>query len=278
MEARIFAIEEFSVFDGPGIRTSVFLSGCPLKCTWCHNPEGQEREDLVLRTQNGCTHCGACERHARDGSFTEASIAACPRGLLRHASRVYTPESLCARLENLFPILRDAGGGVTFSGGEPTASPDFLLAVLDLLSGKTHRAVQTCGFAPEVFFKELLSHCDHLLYDLKIVNDSLHKHYTGVSNALILANFKTLAASGLSFTVRTPLIPSVTDTEENLSAIAALLKEAGVGEIELLPYNRAAGSKYPLAGRTYAPDFDEARPVRPHTEIFARAGIQAKIM
>ena len=167
---------------------------------------------------------------------------------------------------------------MTFSGGEPTASPDFLFAVLDLLRGKTHRAVETCGYASEQVFSSLLSRVDYLLFDIKIVNDNLHKRYTGVSNAPILANFKRLAQSAVPFVVRTPLIPAVTDTEENIRAIAALLSSAGVTNIELLPYNRAAGSKYPLAGRTYAPDFDEALPVCPHTEIFEAHGIHAKII
>ena len=113
---------------------------------------------------------------------------------------------------------------------------------------------------------------------IKIVNDDLHKRYTGVSNAPILANFKTLVASGVPFTVRTPLIPSVTDTEENLRAIAELLAAAGVTAIELLPYHRAAGSKYPLAGRIYTPDFDESLPVHPRTEIFSQYGIRASII
>ena len=278
MEARVLAIEEFSVFDGAGMRTTVFLSGCPLRCTWCHNPEGQTAEDLILRSPNGCTHCRACEVQAENGRFTEKSVAACPHGLLRHASKVYTPMSLVARLENLLPILNAAGGGVTFSGGEPTASAPFLFAVLDLLHGKTHRAVETCGYTEKDTFAALLTRCDHVLFDIKIVNDDLHKHYTGVSNVPILANFKTLTESGVPFTVRTPLIPSVTDTEENLRAIAELLQTAGVDTVELLPYHRAAGSKYPLAGRVYTPDFDESLPVHPRTEIFSAYGIRASII
>ena len=106
----------------------------------------------------------------------------------------------------------------------------------------------------------------------------MHKRYTGASSAPILANFKRLSQSAVPFAIRTPLIPTVTDTEENIRDIASLLSSAGVTEIELLPYNRAAGAKYPLAGRTYAPDFDETLPVRPHTEIFAEHGIRAKII
>lgn len=117
-----------------------------------------------------------------------------------------------------------------------------------------------------------------MLFDTKIVNDDLHKQYTGVSNISILANFKALAKSGLPFVVRTPLIPGVTDTEKNLCAIAALLASEGVASMELLPYNKAAGSKYPLAGRIFAPHFDQTVPVTPHTEIFAEHGIRAKII
>ena len=281
-KALVFSIEEFSVFDGPGIRTSIFLKGCPLRCEWCHNPEGQSFENTVLRSPNGCLGCGACEKYASfsDGkiSYTEESIKRCPRNLLRYSAIEYTPEELYCILEKNFAILNSAGGGVTFSGGEPTANPEFLLACLALLRGKVHRAVQTSGFcAPSVFEKTLIE-ADYFLFDIKIVDDLLHKKYTGASNACIIQNFKALAKSQKPFVIRTPLIPGVTDTEKNITEIAELLSENGVNYIELLPYNRMAGAKYSLIGEVYSPSFDGSLEVKVRDDIFHSYGIKTKMI
>lgn len=277
--ALVFSIEEFSVFDGPGIRTSVFLMGCPLRCEWCHNPEGQGFENFILRSPNGCIKCGNCFKYAiQDGGktiFTEDSIKKCPNSLLRYCAKQYTPEELIAKLEKSIPILNASGGGVTFSGGEPTSSPAFLLECLSLLEGKTNRAVQTCGYCSPSVFDKVLKNCDYMLFDIKLVDEELSKRYTGVSSAPILQNFRTLASSGKKFVIRTPLIPGVTDTEENINAIARLLAENGVKYIELLPYNKMAGSKYRLAGKDFDPSFDETVPVVIRTEIFNQYGIEA---
>lgn len=277
--ALVFSIEEFSVFDGPGIRTSVFLMGCPLRCEWCHNPEGQGYKNFILRSQNGCLKCGNClkfaERSGDKSIFTEDSIKNCPQNLLRYCAKKYTAEKLCAKLEKNIPILNASGGGITFSGGEPTSNHNFLLECLSLLEGKTNRAVQTSGYCEQSVFAKILDNCDYMLFDVKLVDDALHKRYTGVSNHVILENFRTLASSGKNFVIRTPLIPTVTDTEANSEKIARLLCENGVKYIELLPYNKMAGSKYSLAEKVYQPSFDESCPVALRTEIFARYGIEA---
>ena len=253
--------------------------GCPLRCEWCHNPEGQGFENFILRSPNGCIGCGNCFKHAvTDGGktlFTEKSIKNCPNALLRYCAYEYTSDELCAKLEKNLSILNASGGGVTFSGGEPTSSHRFLLDCLTRLNGKTNRAVQTCGYCSPSVFNEVLENCDYMLFDIKLVDDSLSKKYTGVSNAVILQNFRTLVSSGKDFVIRTPLIPGVTDTEENTEAIARLLKDHGVGYIELLPYNKMAGSKYSLAGKTFKPSFDESVPVVIRNEIFAKYGIEA---
>ena len=277
--AKVFSIEEFSVFDGPGMRTSVFLMGCPLRCEWCHNPEGQGFDNFILRSPNGCIECGNCQRHAKiDGRktiFTEESLRSCPNALLRYCAEEYTSEALCKKLERSLPILNASGGGVTFSGGEPTASHEFLLECLTLLKGKTNRAVQTCGYCTPDVFERVLAECDYMLFDLKLIDDALSKRYTGVSNAPILQNLRTLAKSGKEFVIRTPLVPGVTDTEENTEAIARLLEDNGVKYVELLPYNKMAGSKYRLAGRVFAPSFDESVPVAIRKELFSKHGIEA---
>lgn len=278
----VFSIEEFSVFDGPGIRTSVFLMGCPLRCEWCHNPEGQGFSNSIVRSPNGCVGCGSCLAYSEitNGKrhYTEKSIKNCPNNLLRYCAVEYSAEELCERLYKNLAILNASGGGVTFSGGEPTSSPEFLLECLSLLDGKTNRAVQTCGYCSAAVFDRVLEACDYMLFDVKLVDGAMHKKYTGVSNALILENFRRLAKSGKAFVIRTPLIPTVTDTEENIRGIAELLSENGVKYIELLPYNKMAGSKYKLVGREYEPSFDGSIPVSIRTEIFAEYGIEAKII
>lgn len=281
-ECLVFSIEEFSVFDGPGIRTSVFLMGCPLRCEWCHNPEGQAFSDRILRSENGCAHCGACRRFAREANgetvWTEASLRACPQGLLRHCATRFTSEALCRRLEQSLEMLNASGGGVTFSGGEPTAHPAFLSECLTLLEGKTDRAVQTSGYCENTVFRSILSRCDRMLYDIKLVNSEQHRRYTGVSNEPILENLRTLAASGKPFSIRTPLIPTVTDTEENLRDIAALCASLEIDRVELLPYNRMAGAKYSLVGKTYSPSFNGDLPPEPRLELFAAYGVNAVIL
>ena len=277
--ALVFSIEEFSVFDGPGIRTSVFICGCPLRCEWCHNPEGQSYKNHIVRSPNGCIKCGECVKRSIEVNgkreFSEDSINNCPNNLLRYCAVEYTPESLCKKLERNFKILNN-GGGVTFSGGEPTSNPEFLLDCLKLLEGKTHRAVQTCGYCKPELFEQVLDNCDYVLFDVKLIDDTEHRKYTGVSNKWILQNFKTLVESGKDFVVRTPLIPTVTDTENNIRGIAELLSANGVNYIELLPYNKFAGSKYQLDGRVYSPSFDENVPVEFRHEIFKEYGILSK--
>ena len=275
----VFSIEEFSVFDGPGIRSTVFLKGCPMRCEWCHNPEGQSFENPVIRSQNGCVSCGECFKRAEkiDGKavFGADSVANCPQNLLRYCAVEYTADELCAKLSKNFAILNSSGGGVTFSGGEPLANHNFLLECLMKLKGKTHRAVQTCGFCSEEVFARVMDECDHLLFDVKLIDNSLHKRYCGVSNKPILKNLQALASSGKNFVIRMPMIPAVTDTEDNVRAVARTLRETGIKYIELLPYNKMAGAKYPLAGMEYAPSFDGDVAPRMRFEIFEEYGIRA---
>lgn len=277
----VFAVEEFSTFDGPGIRTTVFLQGCPLRCMWCHNPEGQSFANFVLRSPNGCVGCGKCGENAQQINgrlyYTQQSIQNCPNHLLRWCSEEYTPQELVERLKKNFSLL-NPDGGVTFSGGEPLAHPEFLLACLRMLKGKTDRALQTSGYASPEVFRSVLKEVDRVLFDIKLVDGKLHLAYTGVSNKRILKNFTILRNSGIPFVVRTPLIPGVTDTQENLKAVAELLHSNEVSYIELLPYNPMAGAKYPLAGMKYTPGFDEKAQINFGLDIFKEMGITAKVV
>lgn len=245
----VFSIEEFAVNDGPGIRTTVFLKGCPLRCAWCHNPEGQRREPQPL-TKQGRTE------------ISGYSIDA---------------EALATRIRRDEDIFRDSGGGVTFTGGEPLMQAEFLCEVLDRLTD-IHKAVETCGYASEQTFKRVLERVDYMLFDVKLVDSELHKRWTGVGNELIKANLKTLCESGKPFVARVPLIPGVNDSAENMEATAELLVGAkGLERVELLRYHKTAGAKYPMVGMEYKPDFDEDAEPAIH-DTFTEKGIKLLIL
>ena len=173
---KVFSIEEFSVFDGDGIRTTVFLKGCPLRCSWCHSPEGQSCAREYLRSPNGCLQCGKCLNatflQTGKRELSEYSVSACPRNLVRSCGEEYTSEKLVEKLEKNLDILNGSGGGVTFSGGEPLMQADFLFECLTLLQGKTNRGLQTTGFCKQSTFEKILTQTDLVLYDLKLSNFS----------------------------------------------------------------------------------------------------------
>jgi pyruvate formate lyase activating enzyme len=282
MLGRIFSIEEFSIYDGPGVRTSVFLKGCPMRCSWCHNPEGQLFDKEIVRSPNGCIECGSCTANAvcDNGRFryTEASIKACPMKLLRYSGEDVDSAELVLRIMKNERMLKMLCGGVTFSGGEPLSQSDFLFDVLSRLDGRLHRAIQTSGCVSENVFAKSLTLADYFLYDLKIIDKNDHITHIGVPNENIINNFRLLAKSGNPFTVRIPLIPAVTDTERNISDICMLMNECGVDYAELLPYNNMAGGKYKLVGREYRPTFDEKIPCESRVDIFKKYGIGVKIL
>lgn len=276
----VFSVEEFSVYDGPGIRTSVFLKGCPLKCSWCHNPEGQSPDIQIIRSPNGCSGCNNCVKTAliKNGQyiFTEKSIKSCPRNLLRICGEKISNVDLCQKLMKNERILSN-GGGVTFTGGEPFMQSEFLFECLQQLKGKLHTAIQTSGYCSEKEFDTALNLADYFLYDLKLADETLHKKYTGLSNSVILRNFIALTKSGKDFTVRIPLIPGVTDTDSNITALAKILRDYGVDYVELLPYNKMAGGKYKMLQKEYRPDFDEKAEINTNEDIFKKFGIEIKI-
>lgn len=281
MKGIVFSVEEFSVFDGPGIRTTVFLKGCPLKCSWCHNPEGQCKETEIMRNTNGCLHCGNCTKYGtiKNGKvfYTDESVKNCPKNLLRKCGTEYTPEQLCKKLLKNKRIL-EHGGGVTFSGGEPLLQNEFLEECLKLIKGKLNTAVQTSGYCDNKIFENVMSLADYFLYDLKIADDAMHKKYVGASNKNIRNNYEALAKSGKDFVTRIPLIPGVTDTEKNISELAEYMKSNGVCYAELMPYNKMAGGKYASVGRVYKPAFDPDMQPQTHEEIFEKYGIKIKVL
>lgn len=275
----VFDIRRFSTHDGDGVRTTVFLKGCPLRCLWCHNPEGLVFGRRPLWVRARCIGCGSCVQHARHGGVAPGAdglalrpdapedwddvFDACPTGALRWDAREMSVG------EAVEEVLRDRvffqhGGGATLSGGEPLLQPAFAAALLEALRAEgVHTALETSLYAAWEQAESVLAQTDLVYCDLKLVSDGEHRRLTGVSNAPILANIRRLLAAGRRVIVRTPLIPGMTATAENIAGIARFLHACRPDvEYELLNYNPLAPAKYPLVGMTFAPGED----IRPFSE------------
>lgn len=249
MIGTIFDIKEFALHDGPGPRVTVFLKGCPLRCRWCHNPEGLSPKPQLMVKENLCTHCGRCRipcTHPSCAPF-DRCLHACPNGLVSVSGETVEAAVLVERLRPNLELVQSMGGGVTFSGGEPLMQADFLLELCELLS-PFHKTLETSGFAKAEIFSKVCQKMDYVMMDLKLADPTEHKRQTGVDNAVILQNFRWLKQSGIPFRIRTPLIPNITDTDENLSALAELIGDC---EWEKLDYNPFAGAKYSMLGMQF---------------------------
>lgn len=272
----IFDIKQLSVFDGPGIRTTVFLKGCPLRCMWCHNPEGLSYKPQIMRSGNGCLHCGRCEaacRHPDACVVCGDCIRACPKNLIRICGQEVTAQWLADHLLKDKEYLAQVGGGVTFSGGEPLGQPHFLMECLERLEG-VHTCIETSGCCRPDVYKRAVDLLDYVIMDLKLMDEEKHIHYTGCSNQMILQNLEYLKESGRTFRIRIPVIPGVNDDRENFERTAVVLKGApGLELLELLPYHVTAGAKYSMVGMEYNPEFDEGLQPRLDLSVFEKAGI-----
>lgn len=245
MKGMIFDIKEFAVHDGDGLVATVFLKGCPLKCLWCHNPEGQSFNKEIMVRKNSCKHCGQCKQkcdHAECQPFKRC-VHICPDNLVKIVGEEIDSKQLALRILKNKNIM-DA---VTFSGGEPLAQGEFLLEVINHLEGLKVN-IETSGYCDSELFKKVLEKVDFVFYDVKIADEQLHKKYTNVSNKQILKNLEILKASNKPCLIRTPLIENITDTQENLRKIQELIQDL---PWQKLPANKLAAVKYQMLEREY---------------------------
>jgi pyruvate formate lyase activating enzyme len=273
---RITHIQKYALEDGPGIRTTVFLKGCPLECAWCHNPENIRREPEMVILESRCIRCGECLAVClRNGDAAAtmgtpgpdaraiavpadcdccgACVVACPTGARTLLGREYTRQELLGEILRDRAFYEESGGGLTLSGGEPLAQFSFVRDLLAAAKAEgVHTALDTCGFAPERQVAELLPFVDLFLYDLKLLDEERHRRFTGVSNAIILDNLRRLDAQGAVLWLRVPVIPGVNDEPGELEAIAELAATLpAIRQINLLPYHRTAMGKFRRLNRPY---------------------------
>lgn len=218
----LFRIKKFALHDGPGIRTTLFLKGCPLSCPWCHNPEGIDPRPQIL---SRCPSSG--KGHEKVG-------------------RVMAADALMGEIEKDLIFYDESGGGVTFSGGEPLFQPQFLESILALCNQREiHAALDTSGFAPAGVVDRMLPRLQLILFDLKVMDADRHRRLTGVSNRIILENLQRIDASGTPLRIRVPLIPGMTDDADNLEAIVRFAGSLqSVQGVDLLPFHRTGAAKY----------------------------------
>lgn len=281
----IFHVMRFSLRDGPGIRTTVFLKGCPLRCSWCHNPEGQSFGPSLMFFEERCRHCGDCALVCPHG-LTECEacgrcVEACVAEARQLAGHPMSVAEALAEIERDVVFFDESGGGVTLSGGEPLAQPEFAGALLAACRARgIHTALDTCGMAPADVLLRVAAHADLVLFDLKAMRGGLHVEYTGAPNTAILGNLEALAAAGRSVIVRYPLIPGVNDDDGELRAMAEFLRPLGLRRLDLLPYHRMGIDKYRRLGiRCPLEVFPSPDPARADevAEALRRQGLEVRM-
>lgn len=284
IQGMVFDIQRFSVHDGPGIRTTIFLKGCPLRCPWCQNPESQNVEPELFFTEALCILCSKCvescpnklhailegKRIIQRNSCAKCGkcVEACCTGALELKGRLMTVWEVIAEVLKDKDYYERSGGGVTLSGGEPLLQPTFCIEVLkECKALELHTAIETCGYASPQVVERVIDLVDLIMYDLKHIDSKIHRKAVGVGNELVIQNLKRAVERGISVLVRMPLIPGFNDTHDNLVQMADFLKVLGTDEVEILPYHTYALAKYKALGVEYPlrdisiPSEDELRRV-----------------
>jgi pyruvate formate lyase activating enzyme len=291
-------IQKYCIHDGPGIRTTVFMKGCPLRCWWCHNPEGLSQQSEIVFFEGRCIKCGICREvcQARTANQTKEGseqnrdycilcgrcVSACPTGARQMVGTRMTSAEVVTEILKDRIFYDDSGGGVTFSGGEPLAQPGFLKELLEQCQARgIHTAVDTCGYAPRVHLLAIAPMTNLFLYDLKIMDDVKHRQYTSISNTTILENVVALGAVHDNIWIRVPIIPGINDDDENLDALAQFAASiGGVRQVNLLPYHKTGIAKFKRLGQKYRLE-DIYEPVPEQIERFRQKlciyGLTAKI-
>ena len=262
MTGNIFAIQRYSLHDGPGIRTIVFFKGCPLSCVWCHNPESKSPRPQLLYEPEKCASCGRCVAVCESGARAIADrrldfdrtrctvctncVEICPMSANEIKGERIDVVSVIAEVKKDKIFYESSGGGMTLSGGEPSMQPEFALALIDAASAEgIGCAVETCGSGSTEFYRETAARGVRFLYDLKALDDTKHREYCGVSNKHILENLELLFSLGSDVTLRLPLIPGYNDSESDLSLLKAFLDaHSSYFEVaEILPYHDLGTAK-----------------------------------
>jgi pyruvate formate lyase activating enzyme len=294
----VFDIRRYAIHDGPGIRTTVFFKGCPLRCWWCHNPEGQDVEPELVYRKSRCIGCGECVKNCQREaiSLVAQSISVnrekcvlcndccrvCPSDALSIAGKQMSVKEILEEIEKDRTFYEESEGGVTFSGGEPLLQPDFLNTLLNECKERAiHTVVDTCGFAQYEIIDRVRDKVDLFLYDIKTMDNRTHRKYTGVSNEQILKNLKKLAESGSIIVISFPIIPGINDDEKNVARTAEFISSLpNIQQVNLLPYHKAGIEKYKNLGKPYKldkiqpPSNQKIKSIEEKMEIFGiRVGI-----
>lgn len=262
----IFDIQTFSLHDGPGIRTTVFLKGCPLRCQWCSNPEGIDARPTLSYQESICSGCLDCVKSCPTDALTEiegklvvrhdlcsacgACMKVCPTGALKLYGHQESPADIMDRVKRDRKYFEKSGGGLTLSGGELMMQTGFALEILKLAKEENiHTCIETSGFARQEEYASLLPFVDLVLFDYKHSSPEEHRKYTGVSNEKILGNLRFLCEQGSQIVLRVPLIPGINDTEQHFRAVSEISKRYhSIQRVELLPYHNWGAHKYEEIG------------------------------